>query len=239
MVSLDETMDCADEDDKFRLLRAAMANHQLRERDIADRRVLRAMEKVPRHLFVPEESSWRAYEDGPLPIGYDQTISQPYIVAKMLEALELDGHERVLDVGTGSGYQAAVLAELAREVWSVEIIPELAKVARSRLHELGYSNVRVITGDGSIGLPEQAPFDAIVVAAASPGVPRSLIAQLSPSGRLVVPVGDRDFQVLRRVTHPGNRPTTESLLPCAFVPLVGEEGWAGAKREPASASLRV
>ena len=202
------------------------------------------MEKVPRHLYVPVESCWRAYEDGPLPIGHDQTISQPYIVAKMLEALGLKGHERVLDVGTGSGYQAAVLAELVREVWSVEIIPELAKAARSRLHELGYSNVRVITGDGSVGLRERAPFDAIVVAAASPGVPRALIEQLSPSGRLVVPVGERDCQVLRRVTHPGNRPTTESLLACAFVPLIGEEGWADessreAKREPPGASTRV
>jgi protein-L-isoaspartate(D-aspartate) O-methyltransferase len=228
MFSFDETMDPAHEDDKFRLLRAAMVNHQLRKRDIADARVLRAMERVPRHLFVPPESCWRAYEDGPLPIGYDQTISQPYIVAKMLDALELEGHERVLDVGTGSGYQAAVLAELAREVWSVEIIPELATAARSRLQELGYPNVQVITGDGSVGLPERAPFDAIVVAAAAPYVPRSLIEQLSPSGRLVVPVGDRDCQVLRRVTHPGNRPTTESLLPCAFVPLVGEEGWSDA-----------
>jgi protein-L-isoaspartate(D-aspartate) O-methyltransferase len=225
MLSPDETTDPR-EDDKFRLLRAAMVNHQLRERDIDDGRVLRAMDKVPRHLFVPVESCWRAYEDCPLPIGYDQTISQPYIVAKMLDALELDGHERVLDVGTGSGYQAAVLAELAREVWSVEIIPELARAARSRLHELGYSNVQVITGDGSVGLSERAPFDAIVVAAASPGVPPSLLEQLSPSGRLVLPVGDRDFQVLRRVTHPGNRPTIDSLLPCAFVPLVGEEGSA-------------
>jgi len=218
-------MDTTDEDNKFRLLREAMVDRQLRGRDITDMRVLRAMTKVPRHLFVPEDLWFRAYEDRPLPIGEGQTISQPYMVAKMVQSLELMGHERVLDVGTGSGYQAAVLAELVREVWSVEIIPELAKLASSRLAELGYTNVHVVTGDGSVGLAEHAPYDAIVVAAASPSTPQPLVDQLGPSGRLVIPVGDREGQMLRRVRAQGMRPASESLLPCAFVPLVGREGW--------------
>jgi protein-L-isoaspartate(D-aspartate) O-methyltransferase len=215
-----------DEDTRFRLLREAMVRQQLRDRDISDPQVLRAMAKVPRQLFVPRELSLRAYEDRPLPIGERQTISQPYMVAKMVEALDLAPYERVLDVGTGSGYQAAVLAELAGEVWSVEVEPHLARTARARLSELGYSNVHVIVGDGSRGLPEHAPFDAIVVAAGSPETPESLLEQLGASGRLVIPVGDLDAQVLRRHTRRGIQRTTESLLPCAFVPLVGEEGWA-------------
>jgi protein-L-isoaspartate(D-aspartate) O-methyltransferase len=218
-------MHAIDEDARFRLLRAAMVN-DLRDRNIGDPRVLRAMAKIPRHLFVPRELHCRAYEDRPLPIGEHQTISQPYIVAKTLQVLELAGHERILEVGTGTGYQAALLAELAREVWTVEIVPELAKTARARLDELGYTNVHVITGDGSLGLPEHAPFDAIAVAAASPGTPRLLLAQLSSSGRLVVPVGDRESQILQRMTCRNQRAASEALLSCAFVPLLGEEGWS-------------
>jgi protein-L-isoaspartate(D-aspartate) O-methyltransferase len=153
------------DDDEFGPLRRRMVREQLRDRGIVDERVLRAMSRVPRHLFVPYPLQPAAYEDGPLPIGHGQTISQPYMVARMVEALELTGRERVLDVGTGSGYQAAVLGELAQEVWSVEIITELAESARLRLARLGYSNVHVLAADGSIGLPDRAPFDGIVVAA--------------------------------------------------------------------------
>jgi protein-L-isoaspartate(D-aspartate) O-methyltransferase len=217
-------MEAIQEDDRFRLLRTAMVS-DLRARGIVDARVLRAMAKIPRHIFVPYDLRCRAYEDRPLPIGEGQTISQPYIVARTLQALELAGHERVLEVGTGSGYQAALLAELVREVWTVELVPNLAKTARSKLDELGYPNVHVVTGDGSVGLAEQAPFDAIAVAAASPEMPHVLLTQLSSSGHLVAPVGDRETQILWRVTHKGDRRISESLLPCAFVPLVGEEGW--------------
>jgi protein-L-isoaspartate(D-aspartate) O-methyltransferase len=217
-------MNVVDERDALRLLREAMVAHQLRDSDIADARVLRAMAKIPRHLFVPPALCWQAYEDRRLPIGHEQTISQPYIVATMLEALELTGTERVLDVGTGSGYQAAVLGELAREVWSIELIPELAKHARSTLDLLGCDNVHVVTGDGSLGLVEHAPYDAIVVAAASRSVPPRLLEQLSSVGRLVLPVGEREHQTLRRLKQIGNRSTNDSLLPCTFVPLVGEGG---------------
>jgi protein-L-isoaspartate(D-aspartate) O-methyltransferase len=203
-----------------------MVTHQLRDEDISDPRVLRAMAKVPRHLFVPEHLLSYAYEDRPLPIGMGQTISQPYMVARMVEALELTGTERVLDVGTGSGYQAAILGELSREVWSIEIIPELAHRARATLEELGYENIHVVVGDGSLGLVEYAPYDAIVVAAASPALLDTLLGQLGPSGRLVVPVGDRGGQVLKRFTRVGRGSTTESLGPCTFVPLVGEHGWS-------------
>lgn len=217
-------MHAIDEDAKFRLLRAAMVN-DLEERNIVDPRVLRAMAKIPRHFFVPRELHCRAYEDRPLPIGEHQTISQPYIVARTLQALELAGHERVLEVGTGTGYQAALLAELAREVWTVEIVPALAKTARARLDELGYTNVHVITGDGSVGVAEHAPFDAIAVAAASPGTPHLLLEQLSSAGRLVVPVGDHETQILRRMTRKNQRCVSEALLSCAFVPLRGAEGF--------------
>jgi protein-L-isoaspartate(D-aspartate) O-methyltransferase len=213
------------DDDGFRSLRIAMVDEQLRDRDIADHNVLGAMLKVPRHLFVPRALQPLAYDDRALPIGHGQTISQPYMVAKMVEGLELTGHERVLDIGTGSGYQAAVLGELAREVWSVEIVPELADEARERLARLAYSNVHVVIANGSIGLPGEAPFDAIVVAAGAPEVPRALVDQLGPGGRLVIPTGDLGLQMLRRVTKIGTSTSTESLLECAFVPLVGEEGW--------------
>jgi len=215
--------------DAFRALREAMVRRQLSRRGIRDERVLAAMSKVPRHLFVPGPLEDSAYEDNALPIGHRQTISQPYMVAIMVQALELRGNERVLDVGTGSGYQAAVLGEIAGDVWSVEIIPELANAARARLAQLGYSNVHVLAANGSIGLSVHAPYDAIVVAAGSPEVPAALVDQLAPDGRLVIPVGELDSQVLLRVRRHGKRTTTESLLGCAFVPLVGEEGWRRAR----------
>lgn len=208
-------------------LRYAMVRQQLLPRGIRDRRVLRAMGKVPRHRFVPPELEWAAYEDRALPIGYEQTISQPYMVARMLEAARVTQKDRVLDVGTGSGYQAAVLGRLVAEVWSIEIVPELAESARRCLAELGCANVHVVTGDGSAGLPEHAPYDAIVVAAGSPDVPRALLEQLAQNGRLVIPVGDFGEQMLRRIERVNDSFMTEDLLYCMFVPLVGREGWTG------------
>jgi protein-L-isoaspartate(D-aspartate) O-methyltransferase len=198
---------------------------QLRGRDVRDERVLAAMEKVPRELFVPPELKSRAYEDEALPIGAGQTISQPYMVARICEALGLRGGERVLDVGTGSGYQAAVLAELAGEVHSIERIPELAHRARENLAAAGYDNVRVHVGDGTLGDSEHAPFDAIAVAAAAPELPPSLYDQLRPNGRLVIPVGSRRGQDLQLVVRSPEGPAVVSTVPCRFVPLVGEEGF--------------
>jgi len=206
-------------------LRQWMVEEQLRRRGIRDQRVLEAMQIVPRHLFVPETWRAQAYEDGPLPIGYKQTISQPYIVALMLEALELTGSERILEVGTGSGYQAALLGWLAKYVYTVEIIPELAQSAREVLAQLGYENVEVVAANGSIGWKAGAPYDAIIVAAASPTVPTPLVEQLREGGRLVLPVGDFFAQELLRVRKRQGKVITENLGECAFVPLVGEEGW--------------
>jgi protein-L-isoaspartate(D-aspartate) O-methyltransferase len=204
-----------------------MVQRQLRERDIADERVLAAMERVPRDLFVPPDVRDRAYDDAALPIGAGQTISQPYMVALICEALALRGTERVLDVGTGSGYQAAVLAELAREVDTIERIPELAEAARANLAAAGYRNVHVHVGDGTRGLPERAPFAAIAVAAAAPDLPPSLYEQLEPRGRLVIPVGRRRVQRLELVIRSPEGPAVVKSVPCRFVPLVGEEGFAG------------
>ena len=199
---------------------------QLVARGIADARVLDAMRRVARDAFVPEESHAAAYADRALPIGSGQTISQPYMVAVMTEALRLTGSERVLDVGTGSGYQAAILAELAREVITIERRPELAETARQRLASLGYMNVEVLVGDGTLGSPEHAPFDAILVGAAAPRVPDSLKQQLSSNGgRLVVPVGASDQQTLHIVTRSGDRFSEIFGVGCVFVPLIGEEGW--------------
>ncbi|HEY5661019.1 MAG TPA: protein-L-isoaspartate(D-aspartate) O-methyltransferase [Gaiellaceae bacterium] len=194
-------------------------------RDVADERVLAAMERVPRELFVPEELRSRAYEDAALPIGDGQTISQPYMVAKICEALSLRGDERVLDVGSGSGYQAAVIAELAAEVDTIERIPELAALARENLVAAGYQHVRVHVGDGTRGLPERAPFDAIAVAAAAPRLPHTLYEQLELRGRLVVPVGRFGVQRLEVIVRSPEGPAVLKSVPCRFVPLVGEEGF--------------
>ena len=204
-----------------------MTQQQLRERDIADERVLAAMERVPRELFVPSDLKDRAYDDAALPIGAGQTISQPYMVARICEALALVGTERVLDVGTGSGYQAAVLSELAHEVHTIERIAELAETARANLAAAGYGNVDVHIGDGTRGLPEHAPFGAIAVAAAAPELPPSLYEQLEPRGRLVIPVGRRRVQRLELVVRSPEGPAVAKSVPCRFVPLVGEEGFAG------------
>jgi protein-L-isoaspartate(D-aspartate) O-methyltransferase len=202
-----------------------MVERQLRGRDVVDERVLAAMERVPRELFVPENLRRRAYDDAALPIGGGQTISQPYMVARICEALALRGDERVLDVGTGSGYQAAVLAELAAEVDTIERIPELAEQARANLVAAGYERVRVHVGDGTRGLPERAPFAAIAVAAAAPELPRTLYEQLEPRGRLVVPVGKRGVQYLEVVVRSPEGPAVVRSVPCRFVPLLGEEGF--------------
>jgi protein-L-isoaspartate(D-aspartate) O-methyltransferase len=207
------------------VLRARMVDEQLRGRDIVDERALAAMERVPRELFVPEDLSDRAFDDAALPIGAGQTIAQPYMVARIAQELGLDGDEKVLDVGTGSGYQAAVLAELADEVHTIERIPELAEQARRALAAAGYDQVTVHVGDGSRGLPEEAPFDAVAVAAAAPGFPNALYEQLKPGGRLVVPVGGRRGQRLEVIVRTPEGPAVIRSVPCRFVPLLGEEGF--------------
>jgi protein-L-isoaspartate(D-aspartate) O-methyltransferase len=202
--------------------RQRMVDEQIVARGVTDTAVLRAMRAVPRHRFVPDSLRAHAYDDRPLPIGQGQTISQPYVVAYMTEQLALTPRSRVLEVGTGSGYQAAVLAELAREVHSIEIIPELGRAAEARLRELGYGRVRVRIGDGYAGWPEAAPFDAIIVTAAAEDVPRPLVAQLKPGGRMVLPVGPEDgdqLLVLVRKSDDGAGTVTRVLLPVRFVPL--------------------
>jgi protein-L-isoaspartate(D-aspartate) O-methyltransferase len=202
-----------------------MVERQLRKRGIRDERVLAAMLSVPRHEFVPAELAGEAYGDRPLPIGHGQTISQPFMVAAMAEALGLSGGERVLEIGAGSGYQAAVLSLLAREVHTVEMHEELAVASRDRLRRLGYANVHVHVGDGTLGWPDEAPFEAIVVTAAAPEIPPPLTAQLEEGGRLIVPVGTPDEQRLLRVERRGNALSTQPLYHCRFVPLIGKFGW--------------
>jgi protein-L-isoaspartate(D-aspartate) O-methyltransferase len=206
-------------------MRPDWIRRQLVERGIRDERVLDAMARVPREVFVREEARAAAYADEALAIGHGQTISQPYMVARICQELALRGDERVLDVGTGSGYQAAVLAELAREVHSIERIPELAEQARTALAEAGVANVTVHVGDGSLGLPEHAPYGGIAVAAAAPEIPEALLAQLAPGGRLVVPVGTERDQLLLVVARTPSGPEVIRSVPCRFVPLVGAEGF--------------
>jgi protein-L-isoaspartate(D-aspartate) O-methyltransferase len=200
-------------------LRGAMVREQLRARDITNARVLDAMSRVPRHLFVPEAQRGSAYGDHPLPIGHDQTISQPYIVAYMTQALEVEPHHRVLEIGTGSGYQAAILGELAKEVYTIEIVAPLADRARETLKSLGYRNIQIRTGDGYQGWPEQAPFDRIMVTAAPEDVPKALVDQLRVDGRMAIPVGSvfQELRILRRTTRGLD---TLATLPVRFVPMV-------------------
>lgn len=205
--------------------RRSMIREQLERRNIRDTRVLDAMVNVPRHRFVPESLDQQAYADNALPIAENQTISQPYIVALTVAALQLQGHERVLEIGTGSGYAAAVLAQLAAEIWTIERYRSLAESAAQRLADLDYTNVHVMIGDGTQGLPEHAPYDAIAVAAAAPHIPRSLLDQLAPGGRLVIPIGSLDEQKLIRILRTPQGLHEESLGPVRFVPLVGREGW--------------
>jgi protein-L-isoaspartate(D-aspartate) O-methyltransferase len=209
------------ESPETREARARMVQEQIIARGIRDPRLLEALRTIPRHRFVPPEMQPAAYQDTPLPIGLGQTISQPYVVAFMTEALELKPQDRVLEIGTGSGYQAAVLSLLAREVYSMEIVERLGKQAEARLKEMGYSNVRVRIGNGYRGWPEAAPFDAIIVTAAPEDVPRALVEQLRLGGRMVVPVG-RFEQDLIRIRRTPKGLERENLLPVRFVPMVGE-----------------
>jgi protein-L-isoaspartate(D-aspartate) O-methyltransferase len=203
----------------------AMVEDQLRRRGISDARVLEAMGRIPRHLFVPRDYQDSAYDDRPLSIGEGQTISQPYMVAIMTQSLELKGRERVLEIGTGSGYQAAILAELARELYTVERIPSLTQSAQKVLQEQGYKNIFFRTGDGSKGWPEEAPFDGIMVTAGAPEIPQIFKSQLAEGGRLVIPTGPRHTQTLYKLTRRGDQFIEEELTGCVFVPLVGDYGW--------------
>lgn len=192
---------------------------------IKDKRVISAMSRVSRELFVPPQNRHLTYEDGPLPIGHGQTISQPYIVAIMTEALELTGKEKVLEIGTGSGYQTAILAELARQVISTERIPALAQSARKVLDSLGYQNTEIYVAGEELGWPSKAPYDAIIVTAGAPSIPTNLIAQLSIGGRLVIPVGQVYVQELCKLTRQSNQNKIENLGGCRFVPLIGKDAW--------------
>ena len=211
--------------DKFEQPRAQMVKAQIARRGLTDPRLLAAFEQVPRHLFVPVEYWNAAYEDGPLPIGQEQTISQPYIVALMTDLLDLEGNECVLEVGTGSGYQAAILASMAREVHTIEYIPALSLRAGTVLEELGIENVHLHIGDGSLGWPKSAPYDAILVTAAAPKTPDHLLHQLKDGGKLVLPVGARGVQNLQVWEKSGNRFSNKDIMTVAFVPLRGVQGW--------------
>jgi len=209
----------------FKKLRDLMVETQLIPRGITDKRVLDAMRRVERHLFVPEFVRHSAYDDMAISIGDDQTISQPYMVAVMTELLELKGFEKVLEVGTGSGYQAAILAELAGEVYTIERISALADIARKRLTDIGYENIYVIVGDGARGLEDKAPFDRIIITAAAPDIPEPLISQLAEGGVIVAPVGERFSQILIKGKKDKGVFVKEYHTPCVFVPLIGEYGW--------------
>jgi protein-L-isoaspartate(D-aspartate) O-methyltransferase len=218
--------------DKFEAARLDMVQAQIRKRGVTTPRVLEAMAAVPRQEFVPAEFRDDAYADKPLPIGEGQTIAQPYMVAAMADALELTGNERVLEIGTGSGYQAAVLSLLAREVISIENRTPLALSAQERLTDLGYTNVHVHNGDGSVGLHEAAPYDAILVTAAAPEIPRSLAGQLREAGRLVIPVGSQENQELLQARKVNGELKSRALFNCRFVLLVGRQGWSRPGGEP-------
>ncbi len=214
------------EEDKFRALRESMVAQQIEKRGLRNPRLLAAFRKVPRHAFVPAALQYRAYDDGPLPIGKGQTISQPYIVALMTSLLALEGHERVLEIGTGSGYQAAILAEMAQEVHTIERHAPLAERAAGTLARLGYTQVHVHCADGTLGWPQAAPYEGILITAAAATAPKPLLEQLAEGGRLVVPVGDWMGQVLQVWTRENGRYDFESIIPVSFVPLRGKYGFS-------------
>ncbi len=214
----------SEEKQTFEERRKQMVRTQLISRDIVDEKVLRAMAKVPRHEFLPAELWDRAYDDTPLPIGENQTISQPYIVAYMIQALSLKKGDRVLEVGTGSGYQTALLAEIHEEIYTVEVRPQLARKALAKLNELGYGDrVKIHIANGSLGYEEEAPFDGIIVAAATFNIPEPLIDQLAEKGKIIIPIGGRELQTLVRATKINGKLTEEELFKCMFVPLVRKE----------------
>jgi protein-L-isoaspartate(D-aspartate) O-methyltransferase len=215
------------DEQSLKKIREDMVRDQLVSRGISDKLVLDAMRKVHRHKFLPKGMEASAYDDSALPIGDGQTISQPYMVAIMTEKLGLSGGEKVLEIGTGSGYQSAVLAEIAKEVYSIEFVPSLAERSKKKLEDLGYKNITVTSGDGTLGLPEKAPFDGIIVTAGAPSIPKPLTDQLSDGGRLVIPVGDAFSQTLTIVTKRGGKLEIEESIGCVFVPLVGKYGWKG------------
>ncbi len=203
-----------------------MVESQLRERGISDERLLAAMSKVPRHEFVSQQNWNEAYADHPIPIAEKQTTSQPYMIAAMIQAAEIKPEDRVLEIGAGSGYQTALLAELASQVFAVERYPSLAETAQHTLERLGYRNAKIVTGDGSLGLPESAPFDAIIVSAAAPRLPPALVEQLAVAGRLIVPVGESEQQVVQLLQKNADGSTSiRTLEGCRFVPLIGEQGF--------------
>ena len=209
----------------YEILRKRMVQEQLIPRGIKNQKVLDAFYKIERHKFIPEELRTSAYADFPVPIGEGQTISQPYIVALMTECLDLNGQEKVLEIGTGSGYQAAILAELVKEVYTIERFKNLAKGAESILHDLGYTNIKIQLGDGTLGWKEVAPFDRIIITAASPRIPLPLIAQLKESGKLILPLGESFSQVLTVVEKKKGKVESIEVCGCVFVPLVGKYGW--------------
>ncbi len=208
------------------MLRYQMVDRQIIGRGINNRNVLQSLREIPRHLFVPEEIRSQSYDDNPLPIGKNQTISQPYIVAYMAEAAMITSTDKVLEIGTGCGYSAAVLSRLASQVYTIERIPELANDAKVRLHDLGYDNIHTFLSDGSIGLSEHAPFNAIIVTAGAPSVPHSLVQQLAPGGRMIIPVSKGHYEELLRITKTTDGEyESETLMDVRFVPLVGKEGY--------------
>lgn len=217
------TVNCHAQEEEFIKARETMVKTQIEARRIKDEKVLKVMRTVPRHKFVPLLYQKMAYSDRPLPIGYGQTISQPYIVALMTESLKLKGDERVLEIGTGSGYQAAILAELAKEVYTIEIIPGLTKRAEETLKRLGYENIKVRCGDGYLGWPEYAPFDAIIVTCAPDHIPQPLIDQLAEGGRMVIPIADTYPQRLTLIQKKKGKIVQEIITGCMFVPMTGEE----------------
>lgn len=218
-------MDTPQNTDTYAADRFQMVQNQLMRRGIQDERVIKVMSEVPRHLFVPELYRHAAYEDCPLPIGEGQTITQPYMVAIMTQCLGLKGEEKVLEIGTGSGYQAAILSRLASHVYTIERHEALALRAKTILKQMGYDNIDVIVGDGSLGLPEKAPFHGIIVTACAPHVPECLLDQLEIGGRLVIPIGNPYNQILHQVVKTEREIEIRDILECAFVPLIGEEGW--------------
>lgn len=212
--------------DEFEQARFRMVDEQLKARGLLDERLIKAFRKVPRHLFIPKEFQREAYADHPLPIGVNQTISQPYIVALMVSLLRLQGHERVLEIGTGSGYQTAILAELALEVYSIERLQELLLPTQKRLEHSGYQNIHFRVSNGSLGWPEHAPFDGILVSAAAPKIPTPLLEQLGDPGHMILPIGPQQAQMLVEVEKRHGEVFQREVASCVFVPLLGQYGWS-------------